>query len=1342
MISRAAFLSADTTAAAASLNVTLPSVIEAGDWIVCVTSGLLASSPATSETLLLASTGTTPASPDSGVFYKNGAAVAARVWAYEAAAGDAGATLTLSALSGTSYYWGVSLAVYRGAGGVDVYASPVTGTGSPVGSPQVTASNGNDWAVCMLAVASSGSFTAGGTPYAPVTSSVNWDSALCDSDGPSGLAAGGTEWSWTSSTYVHAVFTLTLLPAFTAGNVVSGNVINDYGLDNVPYTVAEPGKNTMLAAFIGWDVATESYQSSGKSPAVNVTDSAGNLWRQAGISVMTPTSRCALWVADNPRQTEWVSVALTGWGYSTGYTICELDGVPASLGAVSLDFVQTAFSTAPTTSLALPAGTASTTDLLLAVVATGGAGGSLTVPTGLTGISAVGGSGGTGNVTTYSMWNPNAAAGTYSFTPTWANSVPVSGIVAGLKLSAPAPYAQSNENFPVVQVECAFGATPGDWTQSVDYTWDVTGLTWTDITTRVLAKHNNPRIKVKRGRQYELSQEETGELDITLDNHDGVFTSGNTASPYYPHVVPGVPVRVTAWWDGVQYPVGFGYAERWPQEWPDMPQWGFSTLVAVDAYGPLASDSLMSAVMGDIRKDYPYAYFPTQEQYEFTTQSLTPIRAPLDANGLIAVNYAFGNNRYGVYRDGTDQPVTVGQALNLLGDENTTLGISSYTAQETGLNGPGMFYFDPDIPTNAGGNAFSVEFWFVWGNTNAFATTLFTAWGRPSSFYVPSSAPTNGGVITVSINANSNESTVITQGLFVNGVEITGGSFNQATFAPQHFVLTGGPNGTACYLNGVQQPHAPVLGTIPQIRAVSLGPARFTYDVSDLCVYDGYNYVAGHLAWYPQELTPTMISNHYESGLTGFVGDPAPGRFAQVLTWGLLGLKRGGTAWWPSYGNPESTYMSEAYAYFQSSASDVLNQLVQSEGGRCYTQGNGSLVYTYRWSLYDQPVRAVFGDSGMSQYYTAATSMGAAVNWGYVLGQFTGAGSAPTFYGFGAGAATSVQSVTVAASGTVTQGDLAVAMVLSGTPATFTVTDSAGNTWLPAGGTSSGTVSGYLFTAHAAGGLGATSGVTVSASGTVPTVAVSVFGASGMGTFSTASAALGVGSAASAATVLQPAVTGLVGATFSAGYGGNVPSGWTSAGTVSGVGLDAQLSWTLIDGTELPFLPVTNFSLDNQFIYNMLNATQQRGPNQDLLVQQNAFSSQSDFFLRSGFQLQSYAMLPFDVFDAVNWATAKYRDPLLRVSKITVDAGGSQALNTAMFPTILGVELNQVVTVNRRPVGGAVFSSTGVVEQISHEIGPAYWRTTLQVFPDFPEGQAMITDTPVADTPGSSFLSW
>ena len=103
-----------------------------------------------------------------------------------------------------------------------------------------------------------------------------------------------------SSTATQA-FSITIFAPGTLfiSNVVAGNVTNDYGLDNVPYTVSTTGTTTMLVAYIGWNIAQYPYQSPASGPAnggfqavpaVNVTDSAGNLWRQIGISTAATSS--------------------------------------------------------------------------------------------------------------------------------------------------------------------------------------------------------------------------------------------------------------------------------------------------------------------------------------------------------------------------------------------------------------------------------------------------------------------------------------------------------------------------------------------------------------------------------------------------------------------------------------------------------------------------------------------------------------------------------------------------------------------------------------------------------------------------------------------------------------------------------------------------------------------------------------------------------------------------------------------------------------------------------------------------------------------------------------------
>lgn len=947
-------------------------------------------------------------------------------------------------------------------------------------------------------------------------------------------------------------------PAGIAQTVSAGD-INDYGLDNIPFTMLNPFNpasatpGNALVAFIGWDVAFFAYQSTGKAPAVNVTDSAGNLWRQIGITQQQSGARAAIWIALNAQQVSWISVALTGWAYSTSYVIAEVD-TPTAMQMVSIDFIQSANTNSAVTNLATPSGTATTTDQCFAVVCTGTNTTNPSSPAGWTNIGTAGGA--IAYDSTVNAYFINSqGAGTVNFAPTWSTAAPAAVLMVGLKASAAAP-VQPNPQYPRVVVEAAFGADPGDWTQSVDYTYSSEGITWTDITSRCIGKEEQGVISVTRGRQYELTQEETGEINIYLDNHDGAFTVNNAASPYYPNCVPGTPIRVTAWWsqtagNPVQYPVGFGYVERWPQDWPDLPQWGFVQLTAVDAYGPLASTTLPSAVEGDIRKDYPYAYFPTDEQYSFTTNSLTNItvggiflfggtKIPIDANGFYAINRAFGNNRVGAYRNGGDGiQASTGQALNLMGDSDSTFGTSDYPGVVPAVGGPVMFYSDPNLPVNSSSAGVSYEFWFLTGwESQSFACTLFTAYAGPSAYYSPSDK--YGAVISVGANTGA------VQGLYVNGTSIanlnTNPQFDATNANPQHLVINVSPSGVSCYLNGLKTvggtPSIPAFG---QVKALMLGSGRYSYDNSTIVNYQGYNLIAGHLAAYQHELTPTMVLNHYVSGVNGFIGVTAPERFCQVLTWGLLGLKRGGCIWIQNHGTSENTTISEAYSYEGGNASDVMNQLTQTEGGRCYTTANGSILYMPRWALYNQPVTAVFGDNGT---------------------------------------------------------------------------------------------------------------------------------------------------------------------------------------------------------TEIPFSQDSGFSVDNTFIYNQINAIQNRGPNTTVFYEQTNSQSQLQFFNRSGLSLQSFAMSPFDTYAAVNWAAVKYNNPVQRVSQVTVSPAKSQAAVNTAFSVVLGTDLQDSVTVNRRPVGGAILSVTGTVQRVEHTIGPNEWDTAYQIVPRFPDSNVLVADSAANNTLGNSYLAW
>ncbi|MEU4133662.1 carbohydrate binding domain-containing protein [Streptomyces wuyuanensis] len=83
-------------------------------------------------------------------------------------------------------------------------------------------------------------------------------------------------------------------------------------------------------------------------------------------------------------------------------------------------------------------------------------------------------------------------------------------------------------------VELGFGST---------VTTPVASITWTEVTQRVDIISRGISIS-NRGANDEQSETQPSTCSLTLDNEDGALTAGRSASPYYPNVRKGVPLRV------------------------------------------------------------------------------------------------------------------------------------------------------------------------------------------------------------------------------------------------------------------------------------------------------------------------------------------------------------------------------------------------------------------------------------------------------------------------------------------------------------------------------------------------------------------------------------------------------------------------------------------------------------------------------------------------------------------------------------------------------------------------------------------------------------------------------
>jgi hypothetical protein len=613
--------------------------------------------------------------------------------------------------------------------------------------------------------------------------------------------------------------------------------------------------------------------------------------------------------------------------------------------------------------LALSATTA-TVDIAFAVFAAGSGTGSLSSgpssPWNALDTVSAGGSNPDG-MTIFPYW-ASAAAST-ALAPSWTvtPSASLSAVMATVEASPTAP-TQASATIPNLSIQMAFGATPGDPTAAPP--------TWTDITALCVSKDGDPYVSPYYGREYELSTPEAGTMVIGVDNHLGYFTPTNQASPYWPDIVVTTPVRVQALWDGAWYPVAYGYVERWPQEWPDLPQWGLSKLTITDSIAVLASANIPSALIGQVIAGGPYALFPCTEQYLTYINGLTAVSGNLasysisEASGLIAANASRVNQTPGVYCDGTLAQMETGAALNLYGDQGTGCGTSAISGNVTygsaATTGPGMIYTDPAMPDPETTTGMSIELWFVYDfspEVSGQGCTIFQAFSGASSYWpVTFSTPGSPAGFAAYLNSTSN-----TISLILNGTTISAGSFTPSA-SPQHLVITwpGSAGSTLnVYLNGALI-HSATLsaGEITAWDAIALGPCTYAYAAAPFV----QDYVAGRLALYAYTMPAAQVAANYAVGAAGASGVSISQRAAQILDWAYLGLPHGGPV---SFGSPavgDGITYSAAYSLDGSSASDALAAVTIGDG-MIVAMPTGILTVLPKWALFNLAATWTLGDA-------------------------------------------------------------------------------------------------------------------------------------------------------------------------------------------------------------------------------------------------------------------------------------------------------------------------------------------------------------------------------------------
>ncbi len=141
---------------------------------------------------------------------------------------------------------------------------------------------------------------------------------------------------------------------------------------------------------------------------------------------------------------------------------------------------------------------------------------------------------------------------------------------------------------------------------------------------------------------------------------------------------------------------------------------------------------------------------------------------------------------------------------------------------------------------------------------------------------------------------------------------------------------------------------------------------------------------------------------------------------------------------------------------------------------------------------------------------------------------------------------------------------------------------------------------------------------------------------------------------------------------------------------------------------ELPYHDLT-LSYDDAQLWN--HVIVQRANSSNSAVVEDT-DSQDRYFKRTLERRDVIITTDAECEAAAGYLLGRYKDPSLRIEKITILPG----FDDALWPVVLGTELGDRVIVRRTPPGGGdAIEQPSFVEGISHDVTPRNWRTSWRL---------------------------